>query len=107
MPVIVLIIGIAFLYILLVKCKLNGFLSLLLTCLAVGAAEGLPVMKVISSIESGMGGTLGHLAIILGLGSIFGRIMADGGGAQRIAQTLINKFGRKNVTWAVLPLAVS
>jgi Gnt-I system high-affinity gluconate transporter len=101
MPIIILVLGIALLYFLLVKCKLNGFLSLLITCLVVGAAEGLPLMKVISSIETGMGGTLGHLAIILGLGAMFGRIMADGGGAQRIANTLINKFGRQNVTWAV------
>jgi len=101
MPLIILVLGIVFLYFLLVKCKLNGFLSLLITCLVVGIAEGLPLMKVIASIETGMGGTLGHLAIILGLGAIFGKIMADGGGAQRIADTLITKFGRKHVAWAV------
>ncbi len=101
MPLIILAVGIAFLFVLLVKFKLNGFLSLMLTCLVVGVAEGLPIMKTISSIESGVGGTLGHLAIILGLGAMFGRLMADGGGAQRISMTLIEKFGRKNVTWAV------
>ncbi|WP_312560463.1 gluconate:H+ symporter [Anaerospora sp.] len=101
MPIIILVLGIAFLYFLLVKCKLNAFLSLLITCLVVGYAEGLPLAKLISSIETGMGGTLGHLAIILGLGAMFGKIMADGGGAQRIADTLIAKFGRKHVAWAV------
>lgn len=101
MPLIILVLGIAFLYFLLVKCKLNAFLSLLITCLVVGYAEGLPLPKLIGSIETGMGGTLGHLAIILGLGAMFGKIMADGGGAQRIADTLIAKFGRKNVAWAV------
>ena len=101
MPLIILVLGIAFLYFLLVKCRLNAFLSLLITCLIVGLAEGLPLAKLIGSIENGMGGTLGHLAIILGLGAMFGKIMADGGGAQRIADTLIAKFGRKNVAWAV------
>ncbi|WP_312520834.1 gluconate:H+ symporter [Anaerospora sp.] len=101
MPIIILVLGIAFLYFLLVKCKLNAFLSLLITCLVVGYAEGLPLTKLIASIEAGMGGTLGHLAIILGLGAMFGKIMADGGGAQRIADTLIAKFGRKHVAWAV------
>lgn len=101
MPIIILVLGIAFLYFLLVKCKLNAFLSLLITCLVVGYAEGLPLAKLIASIEAGMGGTLGHLAIILGLGAMFGKIMADGGGAQRIADTLIAKFGRKHVAWAV------
>jgi len=101
MPLIILVIGILFLFFLIVKCKLNGFLALIIACLFVGVAEGLPLLKVISSIETGMGGTLGHLAIILGLGAMFGKIMADGGGAQRIADTLIEKFGRNNVAWAV------
>jgi len=101
MPIIILVISIIILFILIVKFKLNGFIALMLACLFVGVSEGLPLLKVISSIEAGVGGTLGHLAIILGLGAMFGRIMADGGGAQRIAMTLIKKFGRKNVSWAV------
>ena len=101
MPLIILIISIIILFVLIVKCKLNGFVSLLLACLFIGVVEGLPLMKVITSIETGVGGTLGHLAIILGLGAMFGRIMADGGGAQRISMTLVEKFGRKNVAWAV------
>lgn len=101
MPLIILAIGILFLFFLIVKVKLNGFLSLMLACLFVGLAEGLPLLKVVSTIETGFGGTLGHLGLIIGFGAMFGRIMADGGGAQRIAETLIKKFGRKNVAWAV------
>ena len=101
MPLIILIIGIAVLFFLIVKVKLNGFLSLMVACMFVGLAEGLPLGKVVSVIETGFGGTLGHLGLIIGFGAIFGRIMADGGGAQRIAETLINTFGRKNVAWAV------
>lgn len=101
MPLIILIIGILFLFFLIVKVKLNGFLSLIIACLFVGLAEGLPLMKTIATIETGFGGTLGHLGLIIGFGAMFGRIMADGGGAQRIAETLIAKFGRKQVAWAV------
>jgi len=101
MPLIILIIGILLLFFLIVKVKLNGFLSLMVACMFVGLAEGLPLGKVVGVIETGFGGTLGHLGLIIGFGAIFGRIMADGGGAQRIAETLINTFGRKNVTWAV------
>ncbi|OCB01075.1 gluconate:H+ symporter [Clostridium beijerinckii] len=101
MPLIILALGIVFLFVLIVKFKLNGFLSLLLACFVIGYSEGLPVMKIITSVETGMGGTLGHLGMILGLGAIFGKLMADGGGAQVIAMTLIKKFGRKNVSWAV------
>lgn len=101
MPLIILALGIVLLFLLIVKFKLNGFLSLIVVCLVVGVAEGLPIMKLMSSIESGIGGTLGHLALVLGLGAMLGRLMADSGGAQRISMTLIEKFGRKNVRWAV------
>ncbi|KAA8679075.1 gluconate:H+ symporter [Clostridium sp. HV4-5-A1G] len=101
MPLILLVVGILVLFILVVKFKLNGFLSLLITCLFVGIIEGLPALKTISSIETGVGGTLGHLGLILGIGAMFGRVLADGGAAQKIASTLINKFGRKNIIWAM------
>jgi len=56
----------------------------------------------VKSIENGIGGTLGHIALIFGLGVMLGRLVADSGGAQRIAVTLIQKFGPKNVQWAVV-----
>ena len=46
------------------------------------------------TIEKGMGSTLGHIALIFGLGAILGKLLADGGGATRIADTLIQKFGQ-------------
>lgn len=101
MPLIILAIGICVLFLLIIKVKLNSFLSLILVCLGVGLAEGLPLAKVVDSIEAGVGGTLGHLALVISLGAMLGKLMADSGGAQRIATTLIDKFGRKNVKWAV------
>lgn len=101
MPLIILALGIVLLVFLLVKCKLNGFVSLLLASLFVALANGMPLNKIIGSIEGGMGPTLGHLGIILGLGAMFGRLLADSGAAQRIAETLINKFGEKNAPWAI------
>jgi Gnt-I system high-affinity gluconate transporter len=101
MPLIILALGIVLLFALIIGAKLNSFLSLILVCLGVGLAEGLPLMKVVDSIEAGVGGTLGHLALVISLGAMLGKLMADSGGAQRIAMTLIDKFGRKNVKWAV------
>ncbi|QDR80286.1 gluconate:H+ symporter [Sporomusa termitida] len=101
MPVFILLLGIVFIFVLISVLRLNAFLSLMLACIFVGVAEGLPLMKVIASIEAGLGGTLGHLAIILGLGAMLGRLMSDCGAAQKIALTLVNKFGRKNVKWAM------
>lgn len=101
MPLIILAIGIVLLFILIIRVKLNSFLSLILVCLFVGVAEGLPLLKVIDSIEKGAGGTLGHLALVIGFGAMLGKLMSDSGGAQRIATTLIDKFGRRYVKWAV------
>ncbi|WP_230137770.1 gluconate:H+ symporter [Peribacillus frigoritolerans] len=56
----------------------------------------------LKTIEAGLGGTLGHLALIFGLGAMLGKLIADSGGAQRIAMTLVKKFGEKNIQWAVV-----
>ncbi|MDR3436804.1 gluconate:H+ symporter [Telmatospirillum sp.] len=101
MPIVILVMGVIALFVLIIGLKLNSFISLLLVCLGVGLAEGLPIAKVVDSIEAGMGGTLGHLAIVVSLGAMLGKMMVDCGAAQRIATSLINRFGKKNVRWAV------
>ncbi len=62
----------------------------------------MPVNKVIGSIKNGVGGTLGSLALIMGFGAMLGKLLADCGGAQRIATTLIDKFGQRYIQWAVV-----
>lgn len=101
MPLVILALGIILLFVLIVKVKMNSFLSLILVCLIVGYAEGLPISELFPTIQKGLGGTLGGLTIVVGFGAILGKLMAESGGAQRIATTLINMFGRKNVKWAV------
>lgn len=101
MPLIILACGIVLLFFLIVKVKLNSFISLLLVAGIVGYAEGLPIGQIIPVVEKGLGGTLGGLAIVVSFGAVLGKLMAESGGAQRIATTLINVFGRKNVKWAV------
>ena len=66
---------------------------------------GMPLNKIMETIEAGMGSTLGHIALIFGLGAMLGKLLADGGGANRIADTLIAKFGPKHVQWAMLVAA--
>lgn len=101
MPLIALASGILILFILIIVFKLNAFLSLMISAISVGLIQGMPPLKIVTSIETGLGGTLGHLAIIIGLGAIFGKIISEGGGAHRIASTLINIFGEKRVDWAI------
>lgn len=67
MPLVILAIGILVLFFLIVKVKLNSFLALLLVAGAVGLAEGMPIDKLIPTIEKGLGGTLGGLAIVVSL----------------------------------------
>jgi len=85
-----------------IRFKLNGFIALILVALAVGLMQGMPVDKVVASIKAGVGGTLGSLALIMGFGAMLGKMLADCGGAQRIATTLIAKFGQKYIQWAVV-----
>ncbi len=85
-----------------IRFKMNGFIALVLVALAVGLMQGMPLDKVIVSIKNGVGGTLGSLALIMGFGAMLGKLLADCGGAQRIATTLINKFGKKHIQWAVV-----
>lgn len=88
--------GIIILFILIVKCKLNSFLSLIFVAIFMGFALGLPVDAIVPSITKGLGGTLGGLAIVVSFGAmLLGKLMADSGGAQRIATTLISMFGVK------------
>lgn len=101
MPLVILALGIILLFFLIVKVKMNSFLSLLLVCVLLAFGEGLPIDKIFPTIQKGLGATLGGLTIVVGFGAILGKLMADSGGAQRIATTLINMFGRNNVRWAI------
>ena len=56
---------------------------------------------IIKSIQTGMGNTLGYLVMILGLGAMLGKLVADSGAAQRITSRLVSSFGIKNIQWAV------
>ena len=82
--------------------KLNPFLSLLLASLALAIVAGMPMASVIHSFEAGVGGTLGHIAIVVALGTMLGKMMAESGGADSIALTLIRVFGEKHLPWAMM-----
>ena len=102
MPLLCIIIGVVLLLILMIKLKLNAVLSLVIVTLTVGFMEGMSLTKVVTSMENGIGGTLGSLALVLGFGAILGKLMADSGAAGQIADTLIKKFGKKNIQWAMM-----
>jgi len=82
--------------------KLNPFLSLLVVSLALAAATGMPLGRIVSSFETGTGNTLGHIAIVVGLGTMLGKMMAESRASDRIAETLIQLFGEKRVPWSMM-----
>src|ERR1700735_4988628 len=86
--------------------RLNPFLALFLVSLALAVCAGMPVSQVIHSFETGMGGTLGHIAIIVALGTMLGKMMAESGGADQIAHTLVRLFGEKRVHWAMMVIGL-
>jgi gluconate:H+ symporter, GntP family len=102
MPLFIVACGILALLILIMYFKLNTFISLIIVSFGVALALGMPLGEIVKSIEAGLGGTLGHLALIFGLGAMLGKLIADAGGAQRIAITLIEKFGEKKIQWAIV-----
>lgn len=102
MPLLIVVLGILLLFLLVAKFKLNGFISFILVSLFVGIAEGMEPITVVSSIQKGIGNILGFLVLILGLGAMLGKLVAESGAAQRITTKLVDKFGKKNIQWAVV-----
>src|SRR5215510_10265785 len=89
------------LILLIARFKLNPFIALMTISLALAATSGMPLSTIVKSFETGVGGTLGHIAIVVALGTMLGKMMAESGGAERIALTLIDLFGESRVPWAM------
>jgi len=102
MPILFVVLGIILLLVLIIVFKINAFISFIIVSILVGIAEGMEIPKVISSIQQGIGETLGLLVLILGFGAMLGKIVADSGAAQRIATKLTAVFGLKNIQWALV-----
>lgn len=100
MLILVALAGIFALLYLVIRAKLHAFVSILLVALLIGVATGMPLEGVIEAIESGMGGTLGFVAIVVGLGTMFGKMLEVSGGIERLANTLLEKFGEDKAQWA-------
>ncbi|WP_421812112.1 gluconate:H+ symporter [Flagellimonas sp.] len=102
MPLIIAVLGILLLFLLIAKFKLNAFLSFIIVCLFVGIFQGMELESLVQSIQRGIGNTLGFLVLILGLGAMLGKLVADSGAAQQITTQLVAKFGVKHVQWAMV-----
>ncbi len=106
MSLVIVAFGVLLLLLFMIKFKLDGFISLILVSIIVGLLEGMPIQDIPGTIYKGIGGQLKSLVLILGFGAMLGKILGDTGAAQRIANTLINRFGEKNVQWAMILTAL-
>ena len=102
MPIIVVSLGILLIFLLIVLFRVNAFISFIIVTIGIGIGQGMKLDVIVSSIEKGIGNTLGFLVLILGLGAMLGKLVAESGAAQQITNGLIEFFGVKNTKVAVM-----
>ncbi len=87
------------------KYKLNPFIALIIAGLFMGLISGMKLGDIAKSYQTGVGNVLGFIAIVLGLGTMLGKLMAESGGAERLANTMVRVFGEKRVHWVMMIVA--
>lgn len=95
------VIGMAVLLLLIIVCKFQAIIAIVISAVVIGVCVGMPFPMIAATIEKGIGSTLQGIALLVGLGSMFGAILEVSGGAQRIALTMVNKFGENKAAWAL------
>ncbi|MBA2812372.1 gluconate transporter [Streptomyces sp. KM273126] len=97
--------GIAVIVLLITKFKLHAFLALTIGSLALGAFAGAPLDKVITSFSAGLGSTVAGVGVLIALGAILGKLLADSGGADQVVDTILAKAGGRSMPWAMVLIA--
>lgn len=82
--------------------KLNPFLALLLVAITAGLLLGIPAGKIPASIQKGFGDTIGSIVLIISMGAMMGKLVAESGAAQKIAAVLMQAFGTRYIQWALM-----
>ncbi|MGW2599729.1 GntP family permease [Streptomyces klenkii] len=98
-------VGIAVIVLLITRLKLHAFLSLTIGSLVLGAAAGAPMDKAIASFTAGLGATVSGVGVLIALGAILGKLLADSGGADQIVDTILAKAGPRSMPWAMVLIA--
>ncbi|MGW3683976.1 GntT/GntP/DsdX family permease [Streptomyces prasinus] len=97
--------GIAVIVLLITKFKLHAFLALTIGSLALGAFAGAPLDKVIASFSAGLGSTVAGVGVLIALGAILGKMLADSGGADQIVDTILARAKGRTMPWAMVLIA--
>ncbi|NBA84595.1 gluconate transporter [Emticicia sp. CRIBPO] len=101
MPLLFTLLAILVLILLITLVKLDTFISFIIVAIGLGLVSGLEIPVIGKAIQSGIGGTLGDLTLIIGFGGMLGKLVAESGAAQRITSKLLDLFGKKYLTWGL------
>ncbi|GAA1969726.1 gluconate:H+ symporter [Amycolatopsis minnesotensis] len=99
------VLAIALIVVLITKAKLHPFLSLILGSGVLGLVAGMPVDKLLKSFSSGVGSTVASVGVLIALGAMLGKLLADSGGADQIVDTILAKAGPRLLPWAMALVA--
>ncbi|ALO07270.1 Gluconate permease [Streptomyces venezuelae] len=97
--------GIALIVLLITKFKLHAFLALTIGSLALGAFAGAPLADTIKSFTTGLGNTVAGVGVLIALGAILGKLLADSGGADQIVDTILARASARSMPWAMVLIA--
>ena len=95
-------VGIIVLLVLILKFRIQAFIALLIASIVVGIIAGMEPILIVETIQKGMGSTLGFVAVVVGLGAMFGAILEHSGGAEAVASFLLKHFKEKGTSWALM-----
>lgn len=98
----IIIISLALLIILISYFKVNAFLSFIIVSIPTGIALGIPLENLPKSINNGIGSIMGDLTLIIVLGAMLGKLVAESGAAQKIADVMVGAFGTKHIQWGLM-----
>jgi len=93
--------AIALILILVIKFKMHAFLTLILVSLLTAFATGIPANAIVDTLVSSFGGTLGSVALLVGLGAMLGKLVEHSGGAKVLADKMVDVFGEKRAPFAL------
>src|SRR4051812_36473230 len=93
------------LIVLIARFKVNSVVSLVIASLFIGLMARMDLGQLLRGFREGVGNVLGSIAMIIAFGNMLGKMLAESGGAERIANTLVARFGQSRVHWAVMVIA--
>src|SRR5689334_5869772 len=102
MTILIVLFCIALLILLITYFKINAFLAFLIISVLTGLLLGISPATIMGSVQKGVGDMLGSLVIVIVSGAMLGKLVADSGAAQQIAESMVRIFGAKYMHWALM-----